>query len=83
MLQEIGLSQEVANKQNVLLEISSVLTKIFEDGKGRYGPRKWSPNIIKRLEKACGIDNVAPGFPSEMVDNELEAQGYEIVKKYL
>ena len=78
---DIGLFQEVADRHNVLLEISPMLIKIFEDGQRRFGYREWSPNIIKRLEETCGVDILAPGFPAEMIDNEVEEIGYEIITK--
>ena len=62
VLKDIGLFQEVADRHNVPLEISPMLIKIFEDGQNRFGPREWSPNIIKRLEEACGVDILAPDF---------------------
>ena len=58
-----------------------MLIKIFEDGQRRFGPREWSPNI-KRLEEACGADILAPGFPAQMIDDEAEETGYEIIPKY-
>ena len=63
------------------LEIAPRLIDIFRDGEARYGPREWSPNIVRRLEEACGIDILAPGFPAEMVDEEPEEPGYEVVPK--
>ena len=81
VLKDIGLFQEVADRHNVPLEISPMLIKIFEDGQNRFGPREWSPNIIKRLEEACGVDILAPGFPAEMIDDEAEETGYEIIPK--
>jgi len=81
VLKDIGLFQEVADRHNVPLEISPMLIKIFEDGQRRFGPREWSPNIIKRLEEACGVDILAPGFPAEMIDDEAEETGYEIIPK--
>ena len=54
------------------------LQKIFEDGQEKYGPREWSPNIIKRLEDATGISVLAPGFPSDIIDTEVEEEGYEV-----
>ena len=76
---DIGLFQEVADRHDVPLEISPILGKIFEDGEKRFGPREWSPNIIKRLEEACGVDVLASGFPAEMIDKEPEEAGYEII----
>jgi 3-hydroxyisobutyrate dehydrogenase len=37
-----------------------------------------SPNIIKRLEQACGVQVLGEGFPAQMVDDEPEAAGYEV-----
>jgi len=78
---DIGLFQQIADRHDVPLEISPVLIDIFDDGAARFGPREWSPNIIKRLEEACDISILAPGFPAEMVDDEPEEPGYEVVPK--
>jgi len=78
---DIGLFQEIADRHNVPLEISPVMIDIFNDGIARYGEREWSPNIIKRLEEATGLSIVAPGFPEEMVDDEPEEVGYEVIPK--
>ncbi|MGB1795478.1 MAG: NAD(P)-dependent oxidoreductase, partial [Acidimicrobiales bacterium] len=40
---------------------------------------EWSPNVIRRLEDATGLDVHAPGFPAEIVDDEPEAPGAEVV----
>jgi 3-hydroxyisobutyrate dehydrogenase len=79
VLKDVGLFQEIAEKNGVPLEVSPLLCDIFRDGISRFGPRELSPNIIKRLEEATGLDITAPGFPPEMVDDEPEAPGYEIV----
>ncbi len=76
---DIGLFQSVADRAGIPLEISPLLIDIFKDGEERYGPREWSPNIIKRLEEATGLSITAPGFPAEMVDDEPEEAGYEVV----
>lgn len=76
---DIGLFQAVADRANVPLEISPLLIDIFKDGEKRYGPREWSPNIIRRLEDATGLKIEAPGFPAEMTDDEPEESGYEVV----
>ena len=55
------------------------MIKIFDDGIARYGDRELSPNIIKRLEDATGLDIRAPGLPPEMQDDEPEEPGYEVV----
>ncbi len=76
---DIGLFQKIADKAGVPLEISPKLIDIFKDGEARYGSREWSPNIIRRLEDTCGVTIEADGFPEEMVDDEPEEPGYEVV----
>ncbi|MGR3546646.1 MAG: NAD(P)-dependent oxidoreductase [Roseovarius sp.] len=76
---DIGLFQKIADDAGVPLEISPLMISIFDDGIRRYGERAQSDDIIKRLEEATGLDIRAPGFPAEMVDDEPEEQGYEVV----
>lgn len=79
VIKDVSLFQEIAERNAVPLEISPMLIRIFRDGLERYGAREWSPNIIKRLEEACGLEILAPGFPAQMVDDEPEEAGHEIV----
>ena len=79
VVKDISLFQEVADRANVPLEVSPLLKQIFIDGENRYGAREHSPNIIKRLEEATGLDIRASGFPPEMIDNEPEEPGYEVI----
>jgi len=76
---DIGLFQKIAEDNNVPLELSPLLNQIFADAIDRFGPRELSPNIIRRLEEVTGLDIRAPGFPDEMVDDEPEEAGYEVV----
>lgn len=76
---DIGLFQKVADSANIPLEMNPLLISIFNDGIERYGSRELSPNIIKRLEDATGLDIRAPGFPPEMTDDEPEEAGREII----
>mgnify|MGYP000164662813 FL=1 len=76
---DVGLFQEIAERNDVPLEISPMIVQIFEDGIAKYGERELSPNIIRRLEDATGLSILAPGFPPEMTDDEPEAPGYEVV----
>ena len=78
-VKDIGLFDEVARRHDVPLEVSPLLRQIFEDGQERFGPREWSPNIIRRLEEPTGLDVRAPGFPAEIIDDEPEEPGYEVV----
>ena len=76
---DIGLFADIADEHGLPLELSPVFVDIFADGAARYGPREWSPNIIRRLEDATGRTIRAPGFPAEMVDDEPEVPGVEVV----
>ncbi len=78
---DIGLFQQIADRANIPLDISPVLIDIMRDGEERFGPREWSPNIIKRLEEASGLSILAEGFPAEIVDDEPEEPGYEVVPR--
>ncbi len=80
---DVGLFQEIAERSGVPLEISPLIVKIFEDGIKRYGDRELSPNIIRRLEDATGLEILAPGFPPEMHDDEPEEAGYEVIPQGL
>lgn len=81
VIKDISLFQELAERAGVPLEISPKMIEIFKDGAERYGPREWSPNIIRRLEDATGLDITAPGFPADILDDEPEEAGYEVVPK--
>lgn len=81
VVKDITLFQQVADRAGVPLEVSPVLIDIFEDGMERYGAREWSPNIIRRLEDATGLSILADGFPAEILDDEPEEAGYEVIPK--
>lgn len=77
---DIGLFQAVADRAGVPLEMNPLMMQIIDDGIARYGERELSPNIIRRLEDATGLSILADGFPAEMVDDEPEEAGYEVVR---
>ncbi len=76
---DIGLFRDVAERGGVALEVAPLLAAIFDDGIERYGAREYSPNIIRRLEEATGLDIRAPGFPAQMEDDEPEVPGHEVI----
>ena len=78
---DIGLFQQIAEKHEVPLEISPLMVELFDDGIAKYGPRELSPNIIRRLEDKTGLSILADGFPAEMLDDEPEEPGYEVVPR--
>ena len=81
VIKDVGLFDALAKQLGVPLELSPLVLDIFKDGQRRYGPRELSPNIIKRLEQACGVDVLGTGFPALMVDDEPEAPGYEVIPR--
>lgn len=81
VLKDIGLFQDIADNAGVPLEISPKLIEIFQDGQRRYGPREWSSNIMRRLEDTCGVSVTAPGFPAQMVDDQPEQAGHEVLAR--
>ena len=78
VLKDTGLFDELAKKLNAPLELSPKVVEIFKDGQKKYGSRAWSSMIVKRMEDANNIYFRAPGFPSELTDDEPEEKGYEI-----
>lgn len=78
---DIGLFQAVADRAGVPLDLNPRMIEIFDDGIARFGPREFSPNIIRRLEAATGLSILAPGFPAEITDDEPEEAGYEVVAR--
>lgn len=81
VIKDVGLFDQLAQQLQVPLELSPLVLGIFKDGAHRYGPREHSPNIIRRLEDACHVKVLGEGFPAEMVDDEPEAEGYEVRPK--
>ncbi len=76
---DIGLFQKIAEAHGVPLELSPLLIEIFTDGQRRYGARAQSDRIVERLEEAAGLSVRAPGFPDDLVDDEPEGRGAEVV----
>ena len=81
VLKDISLFQDIADRSGITLEISPLMISIFEDGIARYGSRELSPNIIRRLEDDNDVSVLAFGFPADIVDDEPEEPGYEVVPK--
>ena len=78
---DVGIFNELAQRKGLDLEIAPLIVDIFKDGEKRYGSRELSPNIIKRLEEAAEVEVLGRGFPPEMIDDEPEESGYEVVIK--
>jgi 3-hydroxyisobutyrate dehydrogenase len=81
VIKDVGLFDALARQHQVPLELSPLVLDIFRDGARRYGPREFSPNIVRRLEEACGVRVLAAGFPAQITDDEPKVAGYEIVPR--
>jgi len=79
VIKDVSLFQGVADRAGVPLELAPLLRQIFDDAQDRYGSREWSPNVIRRLEEAADVEVLAPGFPAEMVDDQPEVAGHEVI----
>jgi len=78
VLKDMGLFNDLSIKNNIPLELSPLVLKIFKDGQKKYGPKAWSSMIVKRLEDACNTNLRAEGFPSELTDYEPKEKGHQV-----
>ena len=78
---DVGLFDSIAQAHHVPVELSPLIVKIFKEAQAQFGSREFSPNIIRRYEEPLGIKVLGTGFPAEMVDDEPEEQGYEVVPR--
>jgi len=78
---DVGIFNELAKRKGLDLEIAPLIVNIFKDGEKRYGSRELSPNIIKRLEEKADVEVLGEGFPPEILDDEPEEIGYEVIIK--
>jgi 3-hydroxyisobutyrate dehydrogenase len=81
VIKDVGLFDALAASLCVPLELSPLVLAIFRDGARRYGGRELSPNIIRRLEEACGVRVLGTGFPAQLTDTEPKVAGYEVVPR--
>ncbi len=78
---DIGLFDKIAHQAGVPVELSPLIVRLFKDAEAAFGSREFSPNIIRRYEEPLGIKVLGTGFPAQMVDDEPEEPGYEVVPK--
>ncbi|MEM9746556.1 MAG: NAD(P)-dependent oxidoreductase [Actinomycetota bacterium] len=79
VLKDIGLFQSIADDHHVPLELNPLVIDIFRDGADRFGGGAWSDDIIRRLEESTGLSVTTGGFPAELIDDEPEERGHEVV----
>jgi 3-hydroxyisobutyrate dehydrogenase len=81
VIKDVGLFDAMAREHQVPLELSPLVLEIFRDGARRFGPREFSPNIIRRLEEPLGVRVLGEGFPAQMRDAEPKVPGYEVASR--
>jgi 3-hydroxyisobutyrate dehydrogenase len=81
VIKDVGLFDAMAREHQVPLELSPLVLEIFRDGARRFGPREFSPNIIRRLEEPLGVRVLGEGFPAQMRDAEPKVPGYEVAPR--
>ena len=64
---DLGLVNDIAKELNVPLELGSMTQQIFRRARGLFGSEAQSPEVVRMLEQACGLDLRAPGYPSELI----------------
>jgi 3-hydroxyisobutyrate dehydrogenase len=79
VLKDISLFDQLGQDCGVPLEFSPMLVRVFKEALAEYGPREFSPNIIRRYEEPCGVKVLGADFPDDLVDDEPEEQGAEVV----
>jgi 3-hydroxyisobutyrate dehydrogenase len=64
---DLGLVNNIAEQLGVPLELGSMTQQIFLRARGLLGAQAQSPEVVRMLEKSCGLELRAPGYPSELV----------------
>ncbi len=64
---DLGLVNNIAEKIGVPLELGSMAQQIFRRARGLYGSQAQSPEVVRMIEAACGLELRAPGYPTELV----------------
>ena len=78
---DIGLFDDIAQEHGEPVELSPRIVRLFKEARAQYGDREFSPNIIRRFEEPLGLKVLGTGFPADMVDDEPEEPGYEVVPR--
>ena len=76
---DLGLFLGVADRSTVALDVAPVIKAVFDEEAQLHGERAFSPMVVNRLERRTGREFRAPGFPPELVDEEPEELGVEVI----
>ncbi len=76
---DVGLFQQIADRLEVPLDLSPKIIAMLSEGQRVLGEAAQSDRMIELLEAATGLDVRADGFPMELIDDEPEEEGYEVL----
>jgi len=79
VLKDVGLFNTLTQREGMQLDLAPMLVDIFSQAQAQWGPRERSPNIIRRYEEPMGVKVLGSGFPTDMIDDEPEEVGYELM----
>jgi 3-hydroxyisobutyrate dehydrogenase len=65
-LKDLGLALRLGRDTGVPLALASLVEAEFERAREVYGGDAWSPEVVRLLEDAVGIELRAPGFPATL-----------------
>jgi 3-hydroxyisobutyrate dehydrogenase len=63
---DLGFALGFGRDFGVPLDLASMTHQTFIRARSAYGGSAWSPQVVKLLEDAVGVDLRAPGFPEEL-----------------
>ena len=61
-LKDLGLVTELGRNLEVPLQLTTLVEKMFEASRKRYGGNAWTPHVVKMMEDTTGESLRAPGF---------------------
>ena len=79
VLKDVGLFNALTQREGMKLDLAPLLVDIFTQAQDEFGPREKSPNIIRRYEEPMGVKVLGEGFPADILDDEPEEAGYELM----
>ena len=79
VLKDVGLFNTLTQREGMKLDLAPLLVDIFSQAQAEWGPREKSPNIIRRYEEPMGVKVLGHGFPADILDDEPEKTGHELM----
>ena len=65
---DLGIAVRLGRELGVPLKLSGLVDQLFVEGRAKYGPSAWTPNVIRTMEEMTGVELRADGFPGVMTE---------------